>query len=287
MVFGSFYPFMRNHNGKFEIDQDPAEWSPDHHEKIKISLRLRYSLLPELHHLFYQSHIEGGTVIKSMAEVFYTDAGSRDISDQFLWGESILVAPVITEGPEFKRKVYLPEDFFELESGTLVQKGTIDVDQLIPLYLRPNSIILRQLEVAQTITETRKSPFSVFVGLTQDGEITKTLYWDDDNNGDFLENHYLLNVKISKSDNDWNFDFSAEKMGDFSVPSVDQITVYFTGEKPQNLVAHSENGGSEIVDVTETETGFTITGLVAASKKLGLDSTWHRLSISTFDSATN
>ena len=59
MVFGSFYPFMRNHNAKTPKDQDPAVFSPDHHEKVKQALELRYSLLPELHHLFYKSHLEG------------------------------------------------------------------------------------------------------------------------------------------------------------------------------------------------------------------------------------
>ena len=62
MVYGSFYPFMRNHNAKSETNQDPAVFSSDHHDKVRIALRLRYSLLPELHNLFFISHLEGNRI---------------------------------------------------------------------------------------------------------------------------------------------------------------------------------------------------------------------------------
>ena len=65
MVFGSFYPFMRNHNAKHEKNQDPAVFSSDHHDKVRTALRLRYSLLPELHNLFFTSHLEGKSYFRS------------------------------------------------------------------------------------------------------------------------------------------------------------------------------------------------------------------------------
>ena len=65
MAAGSFYPFMRNHNGNNNIDQDPAQW-PEVVTVSKRALAIRYSLLPYLYTLFYKAHTNGDTVSRPM-----------------------------------------------------------------------------------------------------------------------------------------------------------------------------------------------------------------------------
>uniref|UniRef100_A0A8C3BCL9 P-type domain-containing protein n=1 Tax=Cairina moschata TaxID=8855 RepID=A0A8C3BCL9_CAIMO len=57
MQLGSFYPFSRNHN-----EQDPAFFGEEFAKISRATLRIRYSLLPYLYTLFYESHVHGNTV---------------------------------------------------------------------------------------------------------------------------------------------------------------------------------------------------------------------------------
>ena len=71
MQLGAFYPFSRNHNAKGYAEQDPG--STRFSDNLRIAsekaYKLRYSLLPELNSLFAKVHENGGTVVKSLAEV--------------------------------------------------------------------------------------------------------------------------------------------------------------------------------------------------------------------------
>ncbi|XP_041330517.1 lysosomal alpha-glucosidase-like [Pyrgilauda ruficollis] len=62
MQLGSFYPFSRNHNSEGNIEQDPAVFGDAFAKISRATLRIRYSLLPYLYTLFYESHVHGGTV---------------------------------------------------------------------------------------------------------------------------------------------------------------------------------------------------------------------------------
>ena len=76
-VLGIIYPFMRNHNAWGMREQDPASFSIRHQTIVRNALRLRHSLLPELHNAFFISHKNGGTVVKSMMEVHPHDPKCR------------------------------------------------------------------------------------------------------------------------------------------------------------------------------------------------------------------
>ena len=254
---GSFYPFMRNHNAFGQTDQDPAVYSADHHAIVDATLRERYSLLPELHNAFFNSHINGGTVVKSMVEVFNTDLKVRDIWHQFLWGDSLVVAP----------KIHLDRpneaDFYCAEDGTFDLSGTqyIKGDYIIskdpgenPIFIRPNHAIYRQMTVGQTIEETRQSFFTIqaaFAGKS----IKKELFWDDNDNLDYKTNHFLLNFEMDVTDTtDVKLKLNAIQIGDnFSAPQVDSIII-FVADIVTNINIPTQFTMVDLNDVSKTAT---------------------------------
>ncbi|XP_025902144.1 sucrase-isomaltase, intestinal-like, partial [Nothoprocta perdicaria] len=66
MQLGSFYPFSRNHNAEGNSAQDPAVFGAEFAKISRDTLRIRYSLLPYLYTLFYESHVHGNTVARSL-----------------------------------------------------------------------------------------------------------------------------------------------------------------------------------------------------------------------------
>ena len=96
---GAFYPFSRNHNEKGSIDQDPAVWATRRHPEVteaaRNSLRMRYRLLPYLYTLFFHSSTLGSTVARPLVHEWPKDENTASIDQQFLWGRSLLISPLI------------------------------------------------------------------------------------------------------------------------------------------------------------------------------------------------
>ncbi|XP_074948492.1 sucrase-isomaltase, intestinal-like [Phalacrocorax aristotelis] len=66
MQLGSFYPFSRNHNAEGNSEQDPAAFGEEFAKISRATLQIRYSLLPYLYTLFFESHVHGNTVVRSL-----------------------------------------------------------------------------------------------------------------------------------------------------------------------------------------------------------------------------
>uniref|UniRef100_A0A8C3QE82 alpha-glucosidase n=1 Tax=Geospiza parvula TaxID=87175 RepID=A0A8C3QE82_GEOPR len=90
MQLGSFYPFSRNHNSEGNIVSKQNEFA----EISRATLRIRYSLLPYLYTLFYESHVHGGTVGRkvpsSWKKGYYTVYAPLDKIPLYIRGGYIL-----------------------------------------------------------------------------------------------------------------------------------------------------------------------------------------------------
>jgi alpha-glucosidase (family GH31 glycosyl hydrolase) len=98
MQLGAFNPFFRNHNSIYNADQDPGVYSSDVVTSIRKVVETRYTLLPYLYTLFYDVHVKGGTVVRSLVHEFSKDKNTHEIDEQFLWGSALLISPVIEQG---------------------------------------------------------------------------------------------------------------------------------------------------------------------------------------------
>jgi len=126
---GAFTPFMRTHEG----DKKGLNWQWDSDAEtiahFRRFARIHDTLAPELMALARTATRTSAPILRHLALVFPDDAGSRGISDQFLVGDTLLVAPVVVEGAT-QRRLYLPPGaWYDVWSGTrFAGPATIDVD---------------------------------------------------------------------------------------------------------------------------------------------------------------
>ena len=104
---GAFFPFSRNHNTINARDQDPAALGQEVAAVARAALLTRYTLLPHLYTLFHKHTTEGSTVARPLWHEFPRDNITWRLDDQFLWGSSLLVCPVVVVGAT-QRTLYLP-----------------------------------------------------------------------------------------------------------------------------------------------------------------------------------
>ncbi|XP_060067005.1 lysosomal alpha-glucosidase-like [Ylistrum balloti] len=187
---GAFYPFSRNHNTLGMKDQDPGAFSYDAMIAIKEVYLVRYSLLPYLYTLFHKSHQMGHTVVRPLFFEFPDDEITFSIDRQFLWGEALMISPVLTKDTTAV-DVYFPRcRWYDLYNGQHnfvmggVQNLPAPIDH-INLHVRGGYILPMQ-EPALTTTDSRKNPLSLLVALNETGMAHGSLFWDD---GDTIGTH--------------------------------------------------------------------------------------------------
>ncbi|NXB81840.1 MGA protein, partial [Donacobius atricapilla] len=204
MQLGSFYPFSRNHNAEGNSEQDPAVFGDAFAKISRAALRIRYSLLPYLYTLFYESHVHGGTVVRSLMHEFTSDQETHGIDTAFLWGPAFMIAPVLQEATR-SVTVYFPEaqwfDYYTvLPSAWKRNYATVSAPlNKIPLYIR-GGYILPQQAPATTTTESRLNPFGLIIALDEQGQASGSLFWDDGDSIDTIEkeNYFLAKYTFSK-----------------------------------------------------------------------------------------
>ncbi|HET9648386.1 MAG TPA: TIM-barrel domain-containing protein [Microlunatus sp.] len=184
---GSFAPFARVHyDNNFQPNQQCQEpWclGPEVEAIAKKYVSLRYSLLPYTSTAFHNSTVDGRPVQQALVYQFQDDPKVRNVSDQFMWGNDIMVAPVVTKGAT-SREVYLPKgkDWIDWWTGTrYTGDQTITVTaplDVMPIFVAQGAVIPTR-EVQQHTGENpfTNVAFNVFLG--NGSSATGTLYEDD------------------------------------------------------------------------------------------------------------
>lgn len=203
MQFAAFTGMMRSHgtNTPREIFMfgEREYWAFDAQEKM---INLRYRLLPYIYSTSWEVTANGGSLMRALFSDFPEDKKVTDIGDEYMFGESILVAPVTSEAKS--RSLYLPEgaqwvDFWtgeKLEGGQEISReAPIDI---IPLYVKAGSIVPVGPSV-QFATEKSWDDLQVRIYPGADGEFT--LYEDENDNYNYEKGKYTT-VRMTWSDKD-------------------------------------------------------------------------------------
>ena len=96
LQFGAFNPMMRSHGTDLsrEIYHFGSQGEPIY-DAIEKTINLRYSLLPYIYSTSWEVTNKQSTFMRALVMDFVHDKRTWDIKNQFMFGKSILVAPVV------------------------------------------------------------------------------------------------------------------------------------------------------------------------------------------------
>lgn len=142
---GCFSPLFRNHSAMGCRQQEPWQFGEKAVEIYRKYVKLRYHWIPYLYDLFWEEERTGAPVLRPLVYHYEKDPAAQTCNDEFLFGERILVAPVVSQGTT-KRMVYLPAgewyDYWTGEKLTgeswIIRDAPIDV---CPIYVKAGSVI--------------------------------------------------------------------------------------------------------------------------------------------------
>ena len=206
LEFGLLTPLMRNHSAVGTRMQEYYRF-PEVLPAVRNMIRLRYALLPYLYSEFMKAALENTSYFRPLAFDYPDDPDAREVEDQLLLGEGLMVAPVYVQNAH-GRHVYLPEpmkllrlravdDYDEeiLPAGHHYIRCALDE---MLLFLRPGHII----PVAQPANNTAELDDSSLTlwSFLPDGESAEyRMYRDDGVTTEYEKKEHWKTLQIHHS----------------------------------------------------------------------------------------
>ncbi len=181
--FGAFTPIFRVH-GDFNEKRQPWTYGSDAETAATDAIRLRYALIAYIYSGEYSRHVDGLGLVRPLTFDWPDDAHVRNDVDAWMFGDSLLVSPVVVAG-QTSKEIYLPAgtwtDWF---SGKVYPGGQtihVAVDSVhwhdIPLFIRQGAII----PVQPPMDYVGQHPVTQLdVEIFPDGTRSRFNYYDDD-----------------------------------------------------------------------------------------------------------
>jgi alpha-D-xyloside xylohydrolase len=215
--FGAFTPMMRSHgtDAPREIYQF-GQKGDRIYDAIDRTINLRYRLLPYIYSTAWQVTSNSGSIMRALVMDYADDTCTHNLNDEYLFGQSILVAPVVNPMYATKndqtgienyslvktKSVYLPKgtDWFDFWTGKKFNGGQrIEKDapiDIIPLFVKAGSILPIGPKV-QYAQEKKWENLEIRIYPGSNG--TFTLY-EDENDGYNYEKGAFTTITFSWKD---------------------------------------------------------------------------------------
>lgn len=215
LQLGLFSPVLRTHSQHYA---EPYLYT-DHQDIILPLVKARYKWLPYNYTLAYENATRGLPLVRPVGTYSPDPAAYDHISDQYLWGRDVMVAPVLTQG-SVTRPVTFPEGrWIDYNDPSVSYEGPADsviveapLDR-IPLFVRAGAIIPSAPYEMRNVGDYDPSRYT-FDYYPADGVADSecTLYEDDRANPRAIEEgkYALLRVDASNTPEAYTLKVSAE-----------------------------------------------------------------------------
>ncbi len=201
---GIFHPFCRVHSSGDHGDQEPWSFGSEITDIVRKFINLRYQLLPYLYTMFYKYTKENIPMVQSLVFFDQEDNQTHFRTDEFIFGEKILVCP-IQEPNAQGRRMYIPRgewyDFWTNEHVTGGKEKWVAAEiDMLPIFVKAGAIIPKY-PVQQYVGE-KKIEELVLEVYYKEGIEASEVYEDSDDGYDYKKGRYSLsNYKLTGKEN--------------------------------------------------------------------------------------
>ncbi len=196
-------PFCRNHKVIDGYDQEPWRFGKYYEDIIRKYLKLRYALLPFLYTTLEEAHRTGVPLFRPLVLNYQDDANTYNIDDEFMIGEDLLLAPILSPG-QTGRLVYLPKgSWFDYWTGKKYLGGTmVRVEaplETVPMFVRAGAIVPTGPEIKH-VGEKPRDVVYLSIYPDEKGNAKGVVYDDDGNSPAYKQGRFRrTTIDVSRS----------------------------------------------------------------------------------------
>ncbi len=197
------------------LDQEPWAFGDPHTDLAREAIEFRYELLPYIYSTFYQHVQDGQPMLKSLSFVDQTDPNTYRRENEFLFGDHVLVSPVIRANAK-SISTYLPKgQWLDYWTGKGYEGGkrySIRVKiNSIPLFVRAGAVI-PNYPVMQYVGEKPVTEIKLRVYL---GSANSQCYLDEGEGYGYEKRQYKLCQYSTQLDEDGSFKLKQRQSGKY------------------------------------------------------------------------
>jgi oligosaccharide 4-alpha-D-glucosyltransferase len=190
-----------------QIESEPVFYDDPEKSILRNFIELRYRLMPYIYNVAFASTQTGAPFVRSLFYNDTTDVNLYKATDQYYFGSSLMVAPVLEKGAE-KRKLYLPRgawyDFWnplqKIIGGRWLEVN-VTADK-IPVYVKAGSVIAMK----PTFRNTQDYPTDIIElhYYPEEGSHTISMYEDDGISAHSLKDkaYEMIRIHLQTKKND-------------------------------------------------------------------------------------
>lgn len=238
--FSIFTPLFRNHAATGTKNQEPFNFDNETEDIIRNLINFRYAMLPYLYSE-YMKAIKSDDVLFAPLFFEYVDDHTKQVEDQLLVGDSLMIAPVYEQNKR-GRYVYLPEDMllwkvknYKNKNLEVVNKGhryiNVDIDETC-MFIRKNKMFVMG-SPAQSIDKLNNETLEVIAFVDDRAEYN--LYDDDGKTKEYLQDK-CSNINIVITIEDGKHNISVINEGNSEVKTIDFTIVTAEGKEIREKV---------------------------------------------------
>ena len=177
-ALGVYFPFVRNHNTKGTVAQEPWAFTPEVLDVCRTAINRRYRLMPYIYTLFREASTTGMPVMRPLFMADSKDLNLRSEDRAFLLGGDLMIRP------QWAEHTAMPQQ----EWQCLELEETTDSYQC-ELRQRPGSVI-PLANLAQSTATLRTDSLTLLVCVDGEGKAVGQLYEDEGDGFGYREGRY-------------------------------------------------------------------------------------------------
>ncbi|QGQ45183.1 TIM-barrel domain-containing protein [Metabacillus sediminilitoris] len=214
---------------------------PEMLDNIRGLIKFRSKIIPYLYTALHEAHQNYQPIIRPTFYDFEHDEMTFEENDDFMLGESLLVASVVEKGKS-EREVYLPENkdgWYDFHTGKWYEGGqTVVIPaplSYVPLLAKAGAIIpINEAEITFATKNADDRGFLLFP-CKDTGKSSYRLYEDDGLTNDYTHTFAYIQVEMESTESE--IFVTINKEGSYSVP-YDQITFHLPENEQRKLIVN-------------------------------------------------
>ena len=197
LQFALFLPMFRSHGS--DIAREPwrlGDEGDKYYDAVVATIKKRYELMPYIYSEAAKVNLEDGLLMRPLMFDFAGDERAKKISDQYMFGSSLMVCPVTA--PVYSRKVYLPKgcDWYDFYTDKLY-KGGQEIEAKaplwhIPVFVKVGSIVPLSTCCDKSVMALENCEYGIKLTVYPGKDATYSLYEDAGDGYDYENGDYCI-----------------------------------------------------------------------------------------------
>lgn len=162
LQLGTFSPILRTHSTRVA---EPYKYPEQQHIILPL-IKERYAWLPYNYTLAFENASEGQPLVRPLNYYNSADTSLDGITDEYLWGRDVLVAPVLTQGAT-EREITFPDgQWVDMSNPSEVYEGGQTITyaaplEVLPMFARAGALIARASYPMKNVGDYRTDNYTV------------------------------------------------------------------------------------------------------------------------------